>query len=70
MDKVKQAAAWRREGGFRYDIEVDGGLNRYTIWPAVRAGAEVIVAGTSVFSQADLGAAIQDLRDNAKAALA
>jgi ribulose-phosphate 3-epimerase len=70
MPKVKQAADWRREGGFKYDIEVDGGLNNYTIWPAARAGAEVIVAGTSVFSQVDLGKAIQDLRDNARDALA
>jgi ribulose-phosphate 3-epimerase len=69
MAKVKEAAAWRKEGGFEYDIEVDGGLNKYTIWDAVRAGAEVIVAGTSVFSQVDLGKAIQDLRDNAKQAL-
>jgi ribulose-phosphate 3-epimerase len=70
MPKVKQAADWRREGGFKYDIEVDGGLNTYTIWPAARAGAEVIVAGTSVFSQVDLGKAIQDLRENARNALA
>jgi ribulose-phosphate 3-epimerase len=70
MAKVRQAVDWRREGGFRYDIEVDGGLNRYTIWDAVRAGAEVIVAGTSLFSQIDLGYAIQDLRDNAREALA
>jgi len=70
MAKVEQAVTWRREGGFKYDIEVDGGLNNHTIWPAVRAGAEVIVAGTSVFHQADLGQAIQDLRDNAQAALA
>jgi ribulose-phosphate 3-epimerase len=70
MAKVKQAVTWRREGGFKYDIEVDGGLTSHTIWPAVRAGAEVIVAGTSVFSHADLGYAIQDLRDNAQAALA
>src|SRR5471030_956671 len=70
MAKVEQAVAWRREGGFKYDIEVDGGLNRETIWPAARAGAEVIVAGTSVFSQIDLGEAIQDLRVNAQEALA
>jgi len=70
MDKLKQAVEWRNEGGFKYDIEVDGGLNNYTIWPAVRAGAEVIVAGTSVFSQVDLGKAIQDLRDNAREAVA
>jgi ribulose-phosphate 3-epimerase len=66
MDKVKQAVAWRREGGFKYDIEVDGGLNHETIRTAVSAGAEVIVAGTALFSHADLGSAIQELRNNAK----
>jgi ribulose-phosphate 3-epimerase len=70
MAKVREAVTLREEGGFKYDIEVDGGLNRYTIWDAVRAGAEVIVAGTALFSHADLGDAIQDLRDNAKEALA
>jgi ribulose-phosphate 3-epimerase len=70
MEKVKQAVEWRKEGNFRYDIEVDGGLDRRTIWDAVRAGAEVIVAGTSVFSQLDLDYAVQDLRNNAKEALA
>lgn len=70
MAKVAQAAAWRTEGGFHYDIEVDGGLDSKTIREAVRAGAEVIVAGTSVFGQPDAGQAIRALRDNAREALA
>jgi len=70
MAKVREVVALRHELGLEFDIEVDGGLNNYTIWEAVRAGAETIVAGTSVFSQVDLGKAIQDLRDNAKEALA
>lgn len=69
MPKVEQAAALRKEGGFRYDIEVDGGLDRNTIRQAVRAGAEVIVAGTAVFGQPDVGQAIRELRDSAKDAL-
>ena len=70
MAKVEEAVRLRREGGFKYDIEVDGGLDNRTIWSAVRAGAEVIVAGTSVFSHIDLGFGVQDLRDNARQALA
>ncbi len=70
MSKVEEAVAWRKEGNFRYDIEVDGGLDKWTIWPAVRAGAEVIVAGTAVFGQPDAEQAIRDLRDNAAQAVA
>ena len=70
MDKVRQAVAWRQEGGYKFDIEVDGGLDNLTIWEAVRAGAEVIVAGTSIFKHLDLAFAVQDLRDNAKQAMA
>jgi len=70
MPKVKEAVELRQKGGFKYDIEVDGGLDKYTIWHAVRAGAEVIVAGTAVFGQPDAGQAIQDLRENAREALA
>ncbi len=59
----------REQGGFKFDIEVDGGLDPHTIWHAARAGAEVIVAGTSVFSHVDLAQAVQELRDNAREAL-
>jgi ribulose-phosphate 3-epimerase len=70
MAKVEEAVELRRAGGFNFDIEVDGGLDKYTIWPAVRAGAEVIVAGTSIFSQPDAEQAIFEIRDGARQALA
>ena len=70
MAKVRQAVALREKYNFKYDIEVDGGLDEHTIWEAVRAGAEVIVAGTSVFKHIDLGYAIDNLRYNAGQALA
>ncbi len=70
MAKVREAVAIRQQNNYKFDIEVDGGLDKYSIWDAVRAGAEVIVAGTAVFGQADVGKAIQELRDNAKEALA
>ena len=70
MSKVKQAVEWRAQGKYDYDIEVDGGLDPYTMVPAVHAGAEVIVAGTAVFKNPDLRESIQALRDAAAWALA
>ncbi len=70
MEKVKEAVEIRRRGNYKFDIEVDGGLDKYTVWPAVRAGAEVIVAGTAVFGQPDAEQAIRDIRDGAREAMA
>lgn len=44
------------------DIEVDGGINKETCKKAVAAGANVLVAGTAVFGQANVKQAIEDLR--------
>ena len=70
LEKVKEAVELRRAGNYKFDIEVDGGLDKYTIWPAVRAGAEVIVAGTAVFGKPDAELAIREIRDGARDALA
>lgn len=67
LPKVEDLRAWRKESGFKYDIEVDGGLDKQTIVPSVRAGAEVIVAGTAVFGHADVGVAIREMREAAAA---
>jgi ribulose-phosphate 3-epimerase len=45
------------------DIEVDGGLASSTIDAAANAGANVIVAGTSVFKADDPSVMISDFRD-------
>ena len=47
-------------------IEVDGGVDRSTAGRAVTAGADVLIAGTSVFGAADRAAAIAELRDAAR----
>ncbi len=47
---------------FDRDIEVDGGINKETCREAVRAGANILVAGTAIFGQADVKKAIEDLR--------
>ncbi len=44
------------------DIEVDGGINPQTSKEAIRAGANVLVAGTAIFGKTDAKKAIEDLR--------
>ena len=62
MEKVRLAAKWREERGLDYHIEVDGGINTATAKISREAGADVMVAGTSVFKAADAAAEIASLR--------
>ena len=44
------------------DIEVDGGINLETAPLAVKAGADVLVAGNVLFSAPDMAARLAELR--------
>ncbi len=44
-------------------IEVDGGINRETAKDAVQAGANVLVAGSSIFRAKDRTMAVRELKD-------
>jgi ribulose-phosphate 3-epimerase len=59
-----------RAGGFRGDLEIDGGIGPSTVAAAARAGANVLVAGSSVFGASDVKARIAELRASAEAAAA
>lgn len=63
MDKVRQGAKWREERGLDFDIEVDGGINADTARTSIDAGANLLVAGTSVFRAEDRAAEIERLRN-------
>jgi ribulose-phosphate 3-epimerase len=62
LEKVRAAAAWRAAHGARFLIEVDGGIAPDTAKRARAAGAEVFVAGHSVYRQPDPAAALAALR--------
>jgi ribulose-phosphate 3-epimerase len=65
MEKVKHAVEWNQSHGCTIDIEVDGGINAHTARLSIQNGANVLVAGTSIFHAKDYAKAIRDLRGSA-----
>ena len=63
MEKVRAARRWKQSNKSSIEIEVDGGINAETARLCVENGANVLVAGTSIFRAHDYAHAIQDLRD-------
>lgn len=63
MEKVKAGAALREERGVEFHIEVDGGIHAETARVSREAGANVMVAGTSVFKAPDLGEEVRAIRE-------
>lgn len=64
MVKVQRAARLRAERGLDFHIEVDGGIYPNTAAIARESGANVMVAGTSVFAAPHAALAIKELRDS------
>ena len=62
MAKVSEVCAMIREGGYDIDVQVDGGINAETTAIAAAAGANVLVAGSSIFGAPDAEKAISDIR--------
>ena len=50
LDKLREAVILRDELGLNYDIEVDGGVNLSNVETLMDAGANIIVAGSAIFS--------------------
>ena len=50
VDKVRELKQLLDEKGLKTDIEVDGGINLSNVREVMEAGANIIVAGSAVFS--------------------
>jgi ribulose-phosphate 3-epimerase len=66
--KVRRLRAMLDRAGNPAPIEVDGGIDLHTVGRVVRAGAEILVAGSSIFHAPDIAAAARALRAAAEAA--
>jgi len=67
VPKIASATATVQAAGSRADIEVDGGVNLATIDEAVKAGGQILVAGSAIFDGVDAAAAARRLRERVDA---
>jgi ribulose-phosphate 3-epimerase len=66
LPKVRLAREHVRSGHLRLFVEVDGGIDLDTIEAAAAAGADVFVAGSSVYGASDPRRAVDELRARAR----
>ena len=62
LPKIQALARYLKEKKISCDIEVDGGINLETGLRCVKAGANVLVAGTSVFASANPEETVNQLK--------
>ena len=67
LPKIEALREEAQRQGLPLHIEVDGGIDPATAPLAVRAGADVLVAGSALFSKPDYAGAVRDLRAAAEA---
>ncbi len=70
LEKIRQLRDLRARYNYNYRIEVDGGVAVENTAELVRAGAEILVAGTSVFHTSDPAEAVRRLQQIATDAVA
>ena len=50
LDKIAEAKALVESKGLNVDIQVDGGIDTHNVEDVIKAGANIIVAGSSVYN--------------------
>lgn len=68
LKKMTQLAQIREKRGLNFRIEVDGGVAPETVADVVRAGGEILVAGSAVFGPGDIAGRAKSLLAAARAA--
>jgi ribulose-phosphate 3-epimerase len=62
LAKIEKVAKMVQERGLHVEIEVDGGVNVETAKRCVAAGANVLVAGSAIYTQKSRAHAIEEIR--------
>ena len=67
LDKIRRARTMIDRTGHHAALEVDGGIKPSNAAGIIQAGADVLVAGSAIFSSEDYAASIQALRQAGQA---
>jgi ribulose-phosphate 3-epimerase len=68
LNKIAMLDRMRAERKLEFRIEVDGGVDLETVADVVKAGAELLVAGSAVFCHGDIRTSAQRLLEAARSA--
>jgi len=63
LDKIRELDRIRREKGWDYKIEIDGGVTLDNAASIRDAGCDILVAGSAVFGADDIRARVADFRE-------
>ena len=69
LAKIRELSELRSRYNYAFRIEVDGGVGLENVAELVRAGADTLVTGTTIFRSPDPAAAFRQMRDLAHDAL-
>jgi len=67
LKKIHELVELRKKLHAKFLIEIDGGIDNKTIQPALKAGVDVFVAGSSIFKADNITAATAELKNILKA---
>lgn len=62
IEKIKRLVTIRKEKGYDFEIEIDGGVDESNAHIVIEAGVDVIVAGTAIFRSNDRKKTIDRLK--------
>jgi ribulose-phosphate 3-epimerase len=65
LRKIRSLDRTRTENGYRFHIEIDGGVSHDNVAEIVQSGCDWLVAGSSVFHSADPAATVRQMQQMA-----
>jgi ribulose-phosphate 3-epimerase len=68
LEKVEALRAVREERNLNFQIEIDGGVSLDNVHAIVNAGADILVAGSSIFGTPDPRSAVENMKERIREA--